>query len=305
MAQAMLTDEKYKASVMMNYNNNSIKPPVQNTIELPPLPPLPPSMLSSHPIYPPPPPTTEVSNEMDAIMKLIENNTAPPLPPGSEAPPLPPPQIETAPIPPPTLTLPDEPPTSYITSKEPIQYDNTEGEEEEDEIKKEKKKPKNPSQKCLLKYVKDHPDALPPFRATPKSAGADISLMFDLVIQPRQLISINSGLKFQIPKNHVGQLMVRSSHVSKGLEIKAGTIDEDYRGCVIIVMFNSTYDTPIKLFRGEAVAQLVCIKISYPIITQVQYLNPTERGEKGFGSTNRKRKPSTDTDSNKKLKSNE
>ena len=57
-----------------------------------------------------------------------------------------------------------------------------------------------------------------------------------------------------------------------------------FRGNVGVVMFNHN-DVPFVIKKGDRVAQLVCEKISYPELEEVQSLENTERGEGGFGST--------------------
>ena len=49
-------------------------------------------------------------------------------------------------------------------------------------------------------------------------------------------------------------------------------------------MFNHN-DVPFVIKKGDRIAQLVCEKISYPELEEVESLEETERGEGGFGST--------------------
>ena len=49
-------------------------------------------------------------------------------------------------------------------------------------------------------------------------------------------------------------------------------------------MFNHN-DVPFVIKKGDRIAQLVCEKISYPELEEVESLMETERGEGGFGST--------------------
>ncbi|KFZ60533.1 hypothetical protein N338_08691, partial [Podiceps cristatus] len=66
----------------------------------------------------------------------------------------------------------------------------------------------------------------------------------------------------------------------------AGVIDEDYRGNVGVVLFNFGKETfEGKFKKGDRIAQLICERICYPELEEVQALDDTERGEGGFGST--------------------
>lgn len=50
------------------------------------------------------------------------------------------------------------------------------------------------------------------------------------------------------------------------------------------MLFNHS-DNDFKVLPGDRIAQLICEKIAYPEIQEVESLNTTERGAGGFGST--------------------
>jgi dUTP pyrophosphatase len=66
--------------------------------------------------------------------------------------------------------------------------------------------------------------------------------------------------------------------------IGGGVIDADYRGNVCVIIFNHSV-TLLHIHRGDRMAQLICEKIMYHNICEVQELDATERGTGGFGST--------------------
>ncbi|XP_044741839.1 deoxyuridine 5'-triphosphate nucleotidohydrolase-like [Chrysoperla carnea] len=83
-----------------------------------------------------------------------------------------------------------------------------------------------------------------------------------------------------------GRIAPRSGLAFKnGIDVGAGLVDEDYRGNLKVVLFNRS-DTPFIIKKGDRIAQLICQKIYYPEIEEVENLSKTKRGEKGFGSTN-------------------
>jgi len=49
----------------------------------------------------------------------------------------------------------------------------------------------------------------------------------------------------------------------------AGVIDEDYRGNVGVVLFNHS-DTNFEIKQGDRVAQLICERIYYPTLKEIQ-----------------------------------
>lgn len=55
----------------------------------------------------------------------------------------------------------------------------------------------------------------------------------------------------------------------KNLFSLAGVVDEDYRGSVGVVLFNHS-DQPFNISRGERIAQLICQRIYYPELQEVE-----------------------------------
>ena len=66
--------------------------------------------------------------------------------------------------------------------------------------------------------------------------------------------------------------------------IGAGVIDADFRGGISVVLFNFSKRN-FYVSRGERIAQLIVEKIHIPILEEVDTLEVTERGTRGFGST--------------------
>ena len=73
----------------------------------------------------------------------------------------------------------------------------------------------------------------------------------------------------------------KSSLATKGLLTLGGLIDSDYTGEIIVIM--TSLIEPIKIKKGQKVAQLIVSNITYPEIKKVNYLKKTERNNKGFG----------------------
>ena len=65
-----------------------------------------------------------------------------------------------------------------------------------------------------------------------------------------------------------------------------GTIDSGYRGEVGVILINiGSQEYTVR--RGERIAQMVIQTLPDVVLTQVEALTDTERGEGGFGSTGR------------------
>ena len=127
---------------------------------------------------------------------------------------------------------------------------------------------------------------------TLKAAGFDIASNEDVILEPGKVQLIGTGLHFVLMSGYEAQIRLRSSWGLKGLIIPnaPGTIDEDYRGEIKVMLHNLT-SLPIKINKGERVAQVVCAQSLRPKIHIMDSdewnspLNKTLRGEGGFGST--------------------
>ena len=137
----------------------------------------------------------------------------------------------------------------------------------------------------LLKYIRVMDDALPPFKASPWAAGFDLFAAEDGFVRRKGKSTITTGLKISMPVGTYGRIAGRSSLAREnGIMVGAGVIDPDYRGVVEIVLFNLGKDDFI-VKAGQRIAQIIPEKIKFPTAVEVEDLDPTERGEGGFGST--------------------
>jgi dUTP pyrophosphatase len=135
-------------------------------------------------------------------------------------------------------------------------------------------------------YVKRlHDDAILPTRGTAHAAGLDLYALEECEVPPAGGVLVPTGLSLCIPEGLYGRIAPRSGFsVSTGLVVNAGVIDSDYRGEVKILFHNFT-ERPVKIFKGNRVAQLILEKIALLQVTEVLDLTQTDRGHGGFGST--------------------
>lgn len=112
-------------------------------------------------------------------------------------------------------------------------------------------------------------------------------LMVKLTPHSRALIP--TGLYMAIPEGYELQIRPRSGLALKeGLSLAnaVGTLDEDYRGELGIVILNtSTEDRFIE--DGERIAQILLKRSEQFDWEEVEVLPETARGEGGFGHTNK------------------
>ena len=124
-------------------------------------------------------------------------------------------------------------------------------------------------------------DTIIPTRASKRSASLDLYSSIDVNIDINSIKKINTGIRVSLPENSHGSIRDKSSLAAKGLLTLGGVIDNDYTGEIIVIM--TSLIEPIKIKKGQKIAQLIVSNISYPEIKKVKFLKDTERNNKGFG----------------------
>jgi dUTP pyrophosphatase len=124
------------------------------------------------------------------------------------------------------------------------------------------------------------------------SAGADLYAVADeeIVIQPNETKLIHTGLAMEIPEGYAGLIYARSGLAAKrGLAPanKVGVIDSDYRGEVMVALYNQG-DVTQTVEHGDRIAQMVFVPYYTAEFALCDELDETVRGAGGFGSTGTK-----------------
>ena len=135
----------------------------------------------------------------------------------------------------------------------------------------------------LVKKLVAH--AIAPMRATEGSAGYDLSSAVDAVIPPNGRLAVSTGIAIGLPEGTYGRVAPRSGLAYKfGIDVFAGVIDQDYRGEVKAILYNSG-DQPFVIKTGDRICQLILEVIKTPDVAVVLEIDDTTRGAGGFGST--------------------
>ena len=113
-------------------------------------------------------------------------------------------------------------------------------------------------------------DAIIPTRASKRSAGLDLYSSVDVDIGVGSINKINSGICISLPENSYGSIRDKSSLAAKGILTLGGVIDSDYTGEIIVIM--TSLIKPIKIKKGQKIAQLIVSNIMYLEIKKVKYL---------------------------------
>lgn len=142
-----------------------------------------------------------------------------------------------------------------------------------------------------VKFVKMNDLAKTPTRGSEYAAGWDLyaATSYDVIIPPQSMVKIDTGIKMELPEGTFGAIYARSGLATKqGLRLSNGTavIDSDYRGDVIVALYNDSDDDQL-VPAGSRIAQLVVTPYIPVDFVEVEDgdLSETGRGDGGFGST--------------------
>lgn len=139
-----------------------------------------------------------------------------------------------------------------------------------------------------LKVKKMAPDAILPKQAHPGDMY-DLFSNEDTEINEHIAKIIHLGIAIECPKGYRAKIFARSSLPLKmGLVVSnsIAIIDEQYRGEIGLIC--NSLNGPVKVKKGDKIAQLQLEKIEDFEIEEVEELSETERGTGGFGSTGTK-----------------
>ncbi len=143
------------------------------------------------------------------------------------------------------------------------------------------------NKKILIQKL--YPDVLVPKLQTSGSAGYDLYSYCPekITLKPLERKFIPTGIRISLPLGYDAEVRPRSglaNHFFIIIPNSPGTIDSDYRGEILVGLMNlGTEDFTIE--HKMRIAQLVIRKTYHFEMEEVEELDSTERGEKGFGST--------------------
>lgn len=126
-----------------------------------------------------------------------------------------------------------------------------------------------------------------PAYQTAGAAGMDLHAAVDedLVIAPRAVMLVPTGLEIAVPDGFEAQVRPRSGLAVKNrisMPNTPATIDSDYRGEIRVPLINLG-DEPFVVTRGMRIAQLVVAPVARVTWDEVADLPGTGRGKGGFG----------------------
>ncbi len=135
-----------------------------------------------------------------------------------------------------------------------------------------------------------HNQDLPlPAYATAGAAGMDLlaAVTESMIIAPGERVLVPTGLAIALPAGFELQIRPRSGLALRHgivLPNSPGTIDEDFRGEIQVIVFNTGAD-PFVVARGTRIAQAVLAPVVRAAWEEMADLDVTSRNDGGFGST--------------------
>lgn len=144
--------------------------------------------------------------------------------------------------------------------------------------------------RVMIKRLHSHDIPLPAYM-TAGAAGMDLcaAMEEDLMLPPGSRLLVPTGLAIALPPGVEAQIRPRSGLAwQHGITLlnSPGTIDSDYRGEIKVIVINLG-DKDYILKRGERIAQMIFAPVARVLLTEVEILDDTTRGEGGFGHTGR------------------
>lgn len=141
-----------------------------------------------------------------------------------------------------------------------------------------------------VKRTRPGPEQLPlPAYQTAGAAGMDLvaDIGEPVRLRPGERALIPTGLAIELPHGCEAQVRPRSGlALRRGVTLlnSPGTIDEDYRGEVQVLLINLGVDDHV-VRRGDRIAQMVVAPVTHASWREVDELTPSSRAAGGFGHT--------------------
>ena len=144
----------------------------------------------------------------------------------------------------------------------------------------------------IINIKKTNENAKIPTYGSEFAAGADLYAVIHneenkVEILPGETAFIDTGIVMEIPNGYVGLVYARSGLSCKqGLAPanKVGVIDSDYRGNIMVALYNQSNETRI-VSEGDRIAQIIIQPVEQFGFKVKENLSDTIRGNGGFGSS--------------------
>lgn len=137
----------------------------------------------------------------------------------------------------------------------------------------------------VIKVKKLTEDAIIPKKVYDTDAGWDLYSIEDVEIQPLESYVVHTGIALDLPLCTFAKIFDRSGNAAKkGFAVFGGVIDNGYTGEIKVIIYNISKN-PVKIRKGDRIAQFVLFKRFYSEIHETDVILEKDRNDKGFGSS--------------------
>ena len=98
---------------------------------------------------------------------------------------------------------------------------------------------------------------------------------------------IHTGIATEVPIGLDVQIRPRSGLAKRGVLTTLGTLDADYRGELLVLMYTISPDIGYTIEHADRIAQMVVSQLVDVALVERKALSETARGSGGHGSTGR------------------
>lgn len=124
-----------------------------------------------------------------------------------------------------------------------------------------------------------------PTKAYPGDAGWDIYAQENVNLLPGGRKWVSTGIAVGIPSGYFGKISDRSGVSGKfGLHCMAGVVDSQFRGEVKVLLVNLSR-IEVNISIKDKICQMLILPVPEFEVVEVEHLDDTDRGDKGFGSS--------------------
>lgn len=149
----------------------------------------------------------------------------------------------------------------------------------------------------MIGILRRYPDVKLPIRATEQAVGYDLFAYYKtesgrpnkLLIPPRCTRAVPTGLMVIPPPGYSifiasrsGMAFERSVFVTNA----PGVVDPDYRGEIMVLLYNGSHESQY-ILHDDRVGQMIFLPFKSFEMQELDKMDETSRGDKGFGSTGR------------------
>jgi len=138
---------------------------------------------------------------------------------------------------------------------------------------------------AAIQVMKMAAKATLPLRGSRFSAEHDLYALEDMLLPARGQKLVGTGIAIGIPQETYARIAPRSGLAYKeSIRISGGVIDAAYTGEVKVIMMNHGKKN-YQVQEGDRIAQMIIKRIDISAMMEVDNLKITDRGNKGFGTT--------------------